>query len=189
MPRLRRSLLSLSVLLTGLSLIGILHLPQAAYSQQDYEAYILMEKVDNQVLRQKNTGSGSSNNINCGTNTLASNQITQNVSTETPRPAPVNLKPVITQRSVEVLANPSGTTSAEARCNPDEVVTGGGYELSEQRRSGGSGGGGGNLPPVIFINTSFKEFAMNNAWHIEIVNPDLTGTVKVHAECLKLLPA
>jgi hypothetical protein len=67
------------------------------------------------------------------------------------------------------------------------VVTGGGHELSEQRRSGG-GSGGGTLPPaVIFINTSFKEFAMNNAWHIEIVNPDLTGTVRVHAECLNLV--
>jgi hypothetical protein len=94
----------------------------------------------------------------------------------------VNLEPVVTQRSAEVPANPSGTTEAGAECNPDEVVTGGGYEISELRRVGGGGS------TSVFINTSFKEFAEDNSWHVEIVNPDLSGTVTVHAECLKLVP-
>jgi hypothetical protein len=103
----------------------------------------------------------------------------------------VNLEPVVTQRSEEVPANPSGTTEAEAQCNPDEVVTGGGYELTEQKRvvDGGGGGGGGLPPAVVFINTSFKEFAEDNSWNVEIVNPDLRGTVTVYAECLKLEPS
>lgn len=48
-------------------------------------------------------------------------------------------------------------------------------------------------PPVMYVahrrnTTSFKSFSQNNAWHIEIVNPNLIGTVQVYAECLKLVP-
>ena len=56
------------MLLTGLSLTSILQLPQAAHSQQDYEELIITETNNNQKLDQKNSGSGSSANLNCGTN-------------------------------------------------------------------------------------------------------------------------
>jgi hypothetical protein len=93
-------------------------------------------------------------------------------------------------KGTNVSINPPGTTSGEAQCNPDEVVTGGGYSFSEIRSgSGGSDGGGSLPPPTVFFTTSFKAFAQNNAWRIEIVNPNLTGTVQVYAECLKLVPA
>jgi hypothetical protein len=184
-------LLALTVIvLAGLSSTSLLQALQAAYSQTDYEEYLITETDTEQGLNQQNIGSGSSSNINCGTNTIGTNLIQP--ITECPDiPGETAVMPVVTQRSTEVPANPSGTTSAEAQCNPDEVVTGGGFEISEQRRSGGGGGeGGGTLPPaVIFINTSFKEFAANNAWHIEIVNPDLRGVLRVHAECLKLVPS
>jgi hypothetical protein len=114
-----------------------------------------MENVD-QRINQQNIGSGSSTNINCGTNMAGTNSPQQ--ITECPDiPGETPVKPVVTQRSAEVLANPSGTTSAEAQCNPDEVVTGGGFELSEQRRSGG-GGGGGTLPSSSFLKSSFTYY-------------------------------
>jgi hypothetical protein len=142
---------------------------QIAYSERDYE-----------VIERNN---------DCRTDKKGSEQVAIVCqASKSHKHKTANLEPVVTQRSAEVPANPSGTTSAEAECNPDEVVTGGGYELLEQKRI--IGGGGGGLPPaVVFINTSFKEFAEDNSWHVEIVNPDLRGTVIVHAECLKLAPA
>ena len=179
--------LLIALLLTGLSLTSLLQSSRAAHSQTNYEEYIIMGSINQQGVNQQNIGSGSSTNINCGTN-IAGTNLARPITACPDIPGETSGKPVVTQRSAEVPANPLGTTSAEAQCNPEEVVTGGGFELSEQRRSGG-GGGGGTLPPVVFINTSFKEFAENNAWHIEIVNPSLTGTVRVYAECLKLVPA
>ena len=88
------------------------------------------------------------------------------------------------QRMAEIPGVPSGTTSGEAECNPDEVVTGGRYEITELVSSGGGGGGG-------IIQTgfkTFKEFAVDNSWHIE-TSANLLGTLLVYAECLKLVPA
>jgi hypothetical protein len=179
------------VVLAGLSSTSLLQTPQTVYSQTDYEEYLIMETNTEQELNQQNIGSGSSSNINCGTNIAGTNLLQPiscpSVPGETPSPS-ITVRPVVTQRLANVSINPSGTTSAEAQCNPDEVVTGGGYSFSEIRRTGSSGGGG-SLPPTVFITTSFKTFAQNNAWHIEIVNPNLTGTVQVYAECLKLVPA
>ena len=64
----------------------------------------------------------------------------------------------------------------EAECNPDEVVTGGGYDIT--MRSGGAS-------PNIFVK-NFKELAVNNAWHVEVFEPRIVGTMHVYAECLKL---
>jgi hypothetical protein len=61
------------------------------------------------------------------------------------------------------------------------VVTGGGYKLTEIVKGGGGGG---------IIQTSFKtlkEFGVDNPWHIE-TSAELRGTVRVYAECLKLVP-
>jgi len=184
-------LLPLAILMAGL---GILQSPLLAQSQTDYEEYIIMEDIDEQKINQQNTGSGSSTNVNCGVN-IAGTNLAQPITTtcptlpgETPNPGTMVI-PVVTQRVANVSTNPVGTTSGEAQCNPDEVVTGGGYSFSEIRSGAGSGGGGGSLPPpTVYHRTSFKSFAENNAWHIEIVNPNLIGNVLVYAECLKLVP-
>jgi hypothetical protein len=68
----RRSLLPLTVLLIGLSLTSILQLPQAVHSQQDYEELIITGTNNDQKLNQKNIGSGTSSNLNCGTNVIES---------------------------------------------------------------------------------------------------------------------
>jgi hypothetical protein len=182
-------LLPLAILMAGL---GILQSPLLAQSQTDYEEYIIMEDVNEQKINQQNIGSGSSTNINCGAN-VYDNTSPQSITCPripggTPAPG-TTVIPVVTQRAANVTINPSGTTSGEAQCNPDEVVTGGGYSFSELRSSGNGGSGGGSLPPpTVFITTSFKEFAQNNAGYVETVNPNLTGTVQVYAECLKLVP-
>jgi hypothetical protein len=49
-----------------------------------------------------------------------------------------------------------------------------------------SSGGGGGI--ILTSLKTFKEFAVDNSWHIE-TNANLRGTVQVYAECLKLVPA
>jgi hypothetical protein len=63
-------LLSFTVVLTGLSTTSLLQPSQAAYSQTDYEEYLITETNNEQNLNQKNIGSGSSTNINCGANLI-----------------------------------------------------------------------------------------------------------------------
>lgn len=137
---------------------------------------------DEQEIKQKNIGSGSSANLNCGTNVADSilfEQMTCSIEEETPSPGPViAIKPVVTQRTTEIPIVGSGPFVGEAQCNPDEVVTGGGYDIPRTIR----------VPSPIV--TTFKEFAVNNAWHIEVSNNDpIPGTIRVFAECLKLVPA
>jgi hypothetical protein len=173
-------LLTLTVMITGLSVTGLLQPPQIAYSQQDYEEYIIIENVD-QRINQQNIASGSSTNINCGLNTAGTN-LAQPITTcpsipgETPSPG-IAVRPVVTQRVAEIpIAEGSSSVAGEAQCNSDEVVTGGGYEISE-------------LDRASMVVTTFKEFAANNAWRVEITDPDVFGTMRVFAECLKLVPA
>jgi hypothetical protein len=188
MSKTKRNLLlvPLTVLVGGFSLTSTLQLPQA-HSQQDYEELIITETNNEQKLNQKNIGSGSSSNLNCGTNVIESTSTSTTCPTipgETPTPTPGTIViPVVTQRMAEIPIIPSGTTSGEAECNPDEVVTGGGYEITEVVSSGGGGGGG--IIQTFF--KTFKEFAVDNSWHIE-TNANLRGTVQVYAECLKLVP-
>ena len=53
----------------------------------------------------------------------------------------------------------------EAECNPDEVVTGGGYDITMRR---------GGASPYIFVK-NFKELAVNNSWHVEVFEPRIVG--------------
>jgi hypothetical protein len=176
-----RLLLPLIVLLTGLSFISILQLPKAAHSQQNYEELIITETNNDQKLNQKNIGSGSSSNLNCGTNVIESTSKSTTCPTmpgETPIPTPgTTVIPVVTQRMAEIPVVPSGTTSGEAQCNQDEVVTGGGYDIPRSIL----------VPPPNTI--VLKEFAANNAWHVEVSDVGVLGSIKVYAECLKLVPA
>ncbi len=66
-------LLTFTVVLTGLSSTSLLQVPQAAYSQTDYEEYLITETNTEQELNQQNIGSGSSSNTNCGTNIAGTN--------------------------------------------------------------------------------------------------------------------
>lgn len=94
---------------------------------------------------------------------------------ETPSPG-TTVIPVVTHRVVEIQPT-QGITEGEAPCNPDEVVTGGGYDITD----------------VVPIKASPKivveEFAVNNAWHVkmtaELQEPP-QGVMIVFAECLKL---
>jgi hypothetical protein len=118
---------------------------------------------------------------------------------ETPTPT---LIPVVTQRVVEVQPAPplspsrgiNGITEAQSPCNPDEVVTGGGYDVSSVALGGEASWGS-----LSIINTNqdyglvVEEFAAGNAWHIKVspVGPQNLppgATIKVFAECLKLVP-
>ena len=177
--------LPLVVLLTGLSITNLIQSPQPAHSQQDFEKYIITETNTEQKLNQKNIGSGSTVNLNCGTNVVASNspqQITmtcQSIPGGTPTPG-TTVIPVVTQRVVEVEVVPGiGTgTTAESPCNADEVVTGGGFDVSEIAVTSANAG------------LVVEEFAINNAWHIRATQIGFPGgTLQVFAECLKLVPS
>jgi hypothetical protein len=177
-------LLILTIMVTSLSMTSFSQLPQAAHSQTDYEELIITENNNEQKLNQKNTGGGSSINLNCGTNVIESTlfeQITCSIEEETPSPGPaIAVKPIVTQRVAEipVVLPITEPIVGEAECNPDEVVTGGGYDITMRT---------GSFP--LSIVTNFKELAVNNAWHVEVFDPDVSGTMRVYAECLKLVPS
>ena len=69
----RDLLFTFTVVLTGLSSTSLSQVPQVAYSQSDYEDYLITETNIEQELNQKNIGSGSSTNINCGANIVGTN--------------------------------------------------------------------------------------------------------------------
>jgi hypothetical protein len=76
----------------------------------------------------------------------------------------------ITQRQQEGVAGTS-EGSAEASCNPDEKVTGGGFELSS---------------PDLFVAVNKQ---VGNTWHVNVENPtDQELPFIVYAECAKITP-
>jgi hypothetical protein len=170
-------LLLFTVVLAGLSMTN-LQPPLTARSQQDYEEYIIMENVD-QSINQKNTGSGTSTNINCGTNAAGSNLQPIQCPQSTPTPG-AGVVPVVTQRAVTEQKSGGGVYSVTAPCNPDEVVTGGGYDFSM-------------LTGAASAGSITKEFAVGNAWYVETLNfpPEFNveDAMTVYAECLKMVPS
>ena len=63
-------------------------------------------------------------------------QITCSIEEGTPSPGPaIAVKPIVTQRVAEIPVGPPITEPivGEAECNPDEVVTGGGYDITMRR--------------------------------------------------------
>ena len=171
-------LLSFTVMLTGLFSTSLLQAPQVAFSQTDYELYIIPETSNKQKINQQNIASGSSTNINCGTNMLDSSQqlVCPRVPPETPTPG-TTVVPVVTQRVANISTIVDGITSGEAQCNPDEVVTGGGYDIPMSIL----------IPPPN--TTVLKEFAADNAWHVEVSDVGVFAPMKIFAECLKLVPS
>ena len=125
-------LLTITILLTCVSTTSLLQPPPDAYSQTDYEEYI-MESNTEQELNQENIGSGSSININCGTNTIIGNS-PQAITTLCPSvpgqsPTPNGDFDTATFSRIIRLAG-SGIGTAEVSCPEGTDVTGGGYELS-----------------------------------------------------------
>jgi hypothetical protein len=126
-------LLTLTMMVTSLSMTSFSPLPQAAHSQQDFEKYIVSETNNEQKLNQKNIGSGSTVNLNCGTNVVASNspqQITMTcLSIPGGTPTPNEDFDTATFSRTVRLEPGSGTGTAEVSCPEGTDVTGGGYEL------------------------------------------------------------
>jgi hypothetical protein len=176
----RRSLLLLTVLLTGLSLTSILQLSQTVHSQQDYEELIITENNNEQKLNQKNTGSDSSTNINCGTNIIASSPpqpITTTCPTVPGETPTSNEEFATTTVSNTVPLNPgSDIGTAEVSCPEGTKVTGGGYEIL-----GGDITGRGETQPWVDAPT-------DNGWKVSIVtavlgDPGDDVSLTVYAIC------
>jgi hypothetical protein len=125
-------LLTFTVVLTGLSSTSLLQVPQAAYSQTDYEEYLITETNTEQKINQKNIGSGTSTNVNCGAN-IANTNLGQPITCPSiPGQSPTpnqDFNTATFSRTVRVeTAGSIGT--AEVSCPDGTEVTGGGYELS-----------------------------------------------------------
>jgi hypothetical protein len=111
---------------------SVLQVPQAAYSQTDYEEYLITETNTEQELNQQNIGSGSSSNINCGTNIAGTNLAHPITCPSNPGEPPTpngDFDTATFSRTVR-LEPGTGTGTAEVSCPEGTEVTGGGYELS-----------------------------------------------------------
>jgi hypothetical protein len=123
-------LLILTVMLTSLSITSILQPPQAAHSQTDYEEYLITETNTEQKLNQKNIGSGSSTNINCGANIVGTNLAEPITCPSIPGEPPTSNEDFTTatvSRTVRIEPG-SSIGTAEVSCPEGTEVTGGGYE-------------------------------------------------------------
>ena len=164
-------LLTLTMMVTSLSMTSFSQLPQAAHSQTDYEELVITKNNNEQKLNQKNTGSGSSTNINCGTNTItgnspqASRTLCPSVPGQSPTPG-TTVIPVVTQREGNQVDLVITGVTATATCNNDEVVVGGGYRTTKQ---------------VVV-----SEEKVGNTWQrVFVIGSD--GQFQALAECLSLL--
>jgi hypothetical protein len=116
-------------MLTGFLINSLSQPLQAIYSQTDYEEYIIMENAD-QRINQQNTGSGSSTNINCGTNTAGTNLAQPITCPSVPGETPTSVKKFVTtivSNTVPIDAVMSAI--AEVSCPEGTEVTGGGYDI------------------------------------------------------------
>jgi hypothetical protein len=170
----RRLLLPLIVLLTGLSLTSILQLPKAAHSQQDYEELIMTETNNEQKLNQKNIGSGSSSNLNCGTNVIESTS-TSMTCTTIPGETPTSDLEFVTTTVSDTVPFESSAT-AEVSCPEGTEVTGGGYELRPED----------NVQVHQNIITN-ENAPTENGWKVTLAvdtsSPEVTLLLTVYAVC------
>lgn len=173
-------LLAFTVVLTGLSTTSFLQPPQAAHSQTNYDEYIITETNNEQKLNQENTGSASSTNINCGTNTITSNspQPITTLCPSVPGEPPTSNEDFATRTvSKTVPLNPSGDIGiAEVSCPEGTEVTGGGYEIR-----GGDITRRGETQPWVDAPT-------DNGWKVSIVtavlgDPGDDVSLTVYAIC------
>jgi K319-like protein len=89
--------------------------------------------------------------------------------------APGAVGPVITQRlSASVSIPPSGHAFAEAFCNPDEVVSGGGYGTNSEK---------------VIVTVSAPGEETNNDWFVDAQNTDtVQHSLQSFVMCLHLVP-
>lgn len=173
-------LLSMAVLVTGLSLSSISQFPQIAHSQEDYEELIIVENNNEQKLKQENTGSSGSTNINCGTNVVAGNspqQITTkcpSVPGETPT-SDIEFTTTIVSNTAR-MEYPESRATAEVSCPDGTEVTGGGYDLRSES----------NVEVHQILNTP-ENLPTENGWRttvqVNAVSDEVTLLLTVYAVC------
>ncbi|CAN5388950.1 hypothetical protein BH18THE2_BH18THE2_20570 [soil metagenome] len=173
-------LLTLTMIVTSLSMTSFSQLSQAVYSQTDYEELIITENNNEQKLNQENTGSGSSTNINCGTNTITSNSpqpittICPNVPGETPPTIDKEFATATVSNTVRMEFTSRGT--AEVSCPEGTEVTGGGYDLRPE----------GNVQVHDVISTE-ENVPIENGWKatitVDAVSDEVTLLLTVYAVC------
>jgi hypothetical protein len=108
----------------------MLQLHQTAYSQTDYDEYLITDTNSEQKLNQKNIGSGSSMNINCGANIVGTNLAEPITCPDIPGEPPTSneeFTTVTVSRTVRIEPG-SSIGTAEVSCPEGSEVTGGGYE-------------------------------------------------------------
>jgi hypothetical protein len=151
-------LLTFTVVLTGLSSTSLLQVPQAAYSQTDYEEYLITETNTEQKLNQKNIGSGSSTNVNCGANIAGTNLAEPITCPSIPGEPPTPNEDFATATVSNTVRVEPGfrTGTAEVSCPAGTEVTGGGYELR-----------GASIPAGIDTNP-WVDAPTNNGWKVSV---------------------
>jgi hypothetical protein len=180
-------LLPLVVWITGLSITSFLQSPPTAYSQQDYDEYLITETNNEQKLDQKNIGSGSSINVNCGTN-MATGDSPQPITTTCPSvpgetPPNGDESPVFDTITVsETLVIPSGLgtriPTVAVSCPEGTEVTGGGFDFNPKPENRDE------LPEFL------KSAPTNNGWEVAFEGNRINtfpSEVIVYAECGRIL--
>jgi hypothetical protein len=173
-------LLTLTMMVTSLTMTSFSQLPQAAYSQTDYEELIITENNNEQKLNQKNTGSGISTNTNCGTNIAGTNIAHPITCSSVPGQSPTPNEDFDTATFSRTVRLEPGSRigTAEVSCPGGTKVTGGGYELS----------GGVNS----IVSHPLMDAPKDNGWKVSInldnVGEDVFLTVYVICGTLGDIP-
>jgi hypothetical protein len=175
-------LLTLTTILTGLSINGLLQPTQRAHSQQDYDEYLITETNNEQKLNQKNIGSGSSTNINCGTNLVDSSQ--QITCPSVPGGTPTNgdespvFDTITVSETLIIPSNPGVTIQTVAVACPEGTeITGGGFDFNPKSE---------NQELPVFL----KSAPTNNGWEIAFEGNRINAFPSeaiVSAECGRIL--
>ena len=177
-PKINVFVLSLTTMVAVLSSVSLLQPHQAAYSQTDYEEYIIMENVD-QRINQQNIGGDSSTNINCGTNIAGSNLAQPATCPSIPGETPIsNVEFTTVTVSNTVHLDVSGLGTAEVSCPEGTEVTGGGHEIRNEN------GRLFNSPEI----GEAEDRPTDNGWKVTARIPDFNpGTLTVYAICGSLV--
>jgi hypothetical protein len=170
-------LLTFTVVITGLSSTSLLQVPQAAYSQTDYEEYLITETNTEQKINQNNIGSGTSTNINCGANIAGTNLAEPITCPNIPGEPPTSSEDFATVTvSNTVRMEDTSRGTAEVSCPEGTEITGGGYNLRPE----------GNRQVHRFVSAE-ENMPTDNGWRatvmVDAVSPEISLLLTVHAVC------
>jgi hypothetical protein len=171
------------MLVTGIS--GVRILSQVAYSQTDYEEYLIVETNTAQEPKQNNVGSGNSTNINCGTN-IAGTHLPHPITTICPRvpdggngegpESPTSdgeFSTTVVSNMAQIASTPRAT--AEVTCPEGTEITGGGHDLSR-------------ITDLGFGFVIEENEPTENGWKVTVLldglaGEELTAILTVYAVC------